>query len=125
MGFLVILILTALVTVYQLTKDPFADAVGDWKSIDRDGSNQTLSIKRSFMGEYTIKYYDDNAVPCGDQPASAEFTAHTKTHEIYSAYDFVCLWQVDKKGRTENAFIYDGDIDQIKDMFGTTWTRQN
>ena len=121
---LIVALFSALILAYQLTRDPFSYAVGEWESIDRDGSHQTLSIRRSILGEYRLRFYDERATFCGGGPGAAEMTARTETHIVKPIFEFVCVMNTNKKFGSQITFSYDRDVDQIVDIFGIIWTRQ-
>jgi hypothetical protein len=50
---------------------PAADPwIGKWKSVDLDGSNQTLTITKRADGAYDAILFDDSATLCGDIAAA-------------------------------------------------------
>ena len=121
--FMFVVLFAALVLLYRLPKDPFAGAVGEWKSIDKDNSFQTLSIRRSLTGEYRFVWYDEWTSVCVG-PGNAEFTASTKTNGINAVFDFVCVMNPNNKVSAQTRFVYDPDADRVVDMYGIIWTRR-
>lgn len=119
-----IVLVTAMVLAYQLTLDPFAGAVGDWESVDLDGSHQTMSIRRSLTGEYHIQLHDDKTSFCFDGPVNADFFTHTDRNAIDAYFYYICDLYPVRKFRSHIQFFYNRDEDEIKDLFGGPWTRQ-
>lgn len=128
----IILILTAgafylIQTNGWFAKEAFAGAIGNWEGRDGgDGSNQTLSIRRTVTGSYKVIYIDDSASACNGAPAWATMEKSTSTSNFTSSMEYFCKNRPDEPaGMIPRAnFIYNPNNDTILDSWGDTWRRQ-
>lgn len=98
--------------------DPFH---GGWKSIDTDGSSQTLSFGGS-GDTRRVRLVDTFASGCGGGMATASGVGTLSSNTVFVTLEVRCA-----NGSfipdTDVAFTYDADTDTITDSFGVDWHR--
>ena len=108
--------------------------VGNWVSIDSDGSSQTMEIVRSGGDDYEIVIRDDFAsTACSGAPATLTGTGLLATDErlVIARPELTCDdGTIPRNGPPPQAdladFTFDRDpvADQLTDRFGIVWRRE-
>ncbi|HEU0303275.1 MAG TPA: amidohydrolase family protein [Gaiellaceae bacterium] len=119
------LVLLALLVVVGMTAaraapaDPFS---GTWISVDlRDGSSQTLVLKRSKADSYDVTLTDDRASACGGEAVTGRGVGTAAGTKLSAPLTFTCP---DGK-RLEATFVvtYRAGDDTLVDDQGAVWAR--
>ncbi|HEU0303274.1 MAG TPA: VWD domain-containing protein [Gaiellaceae bacterium] len=95
--------------------------VGKWKSVDVDGSNQTLTIARR-AGAYDVLLFDDRASACGGIAANGVGVGTVAGNVMTGTTTITCA-----DGRVLGTFpfkgTYNAQNDTFTDGFGVVWSR--
>jgi hypothetical protein len=106
--------------------------IGDWVSIDVDGSNQTLSIRGGVGEAFDVRFEDFGATVCGTNPVTGSLYAATAQgsmtaagNDLTGSLPLYCqsnpprLW-----GNADLHFVYDPTADSLTDGIGVVWHRK-
>ena len=120
-------IAVGLVTATVLTTGAVGTAqtdswVGSWKSVDLDGSNQTLTITRRADGAYGVILFDDRAGVCGGIAASGDGVGTVAGNLMTGTTVITCA-----DGRNAGTFPFKGTYNAGNNTFtdglGVVWSR--
>jgi von Willebrand factor type D domain len=96
--------------------------IGKWKSVDTDGSNQTLTITRRGDGAYDVILFDDYASSCGGGTATGAGVGTVSGNTMSGTTTITCA-----DGRVTGTFpfkgTYDAKTDTFTDGLGVVWSR--
>jgi len=96
--------------------------IGKWKSVDLDGSNQTLTISRRADGAYDVIVFDDRAGICGGIAASGVGVGTVAGNTMTGTTTITCA-----NGKAAGTFplegTYDPKTDTFTDGLGVVWSR--
>lgn len=106
--------------------------IGDWVSVDIDGSNQTLSVSGGAGGTFDVSLEDFGATVCGTNPATGALFAATANGSLTgSGNDLTGIMPLYCQknpptffGNPEFHFTYDAVTDTLTDSIGVTWHRK-
>jgi hypothetical protein len=96
--------------------------VGKWRSVDLDGSNQTLDITRRADGSYDVILFDDRATLCGGAAASGAGVGTVSGSLMTGTTNITCA-----NGQVAGTFPFRGTYNPQSDTFtdglGVVWSR--
>jgi outer membrane protein assembly factor BamD (BamD/ComL family) len=125
--FLIVMILFVSAAIYAIVNlrpvEPFAKAAGEWKAVDKDKSEMTLSITRTARGAYKFVYYDTQTSTCQGGAAIAQFEGVSIESSISAPIEFHCNATPWEFANAEITLLYDADQDRLTDSNGITWHR--
>lgn len=96
--------------------------IGKWKSVDTDGSNQTLTIAKKADGAYDVLLHDDRASACGGIAANGVGVGNVSGNTMTGTTTITCA-----DGRVLGTFPFKGTYNAAGDTFtdglGVVWSR--
>ena len=101
------------------------ELTGTWTSTDTDGSSQTLTVRGSGQGAYSVFLVDDAATSaCGGAPAML-MGPGTFDGETLAVFGTLTCMPEGNVFRTRIPFelTYGAETDTLTDFTGVTWTR--
>ena len=101
------------------------ELAGTWTSTDTDGSSQTLTVRGSGEGAYSVFLVDDAATSaCGGAPARLVGPGAFDGETLAVFGTLTCL-PAGNVFRTRIPFelTYSAETDTLTDFTGVTWTR--
>jgi hypothetical protein len=117
-------------TVDLQPAEPPADAfLGDWVSVDLDGSDQRLTIRNRGDGTYDVELVDDSSTACGGDPATATGTGRLASPtrltvtQVYRCADGRVLTEVEGIRLDAWFFAYDPISNTLTDSTDVVWYR--
>jgi hypothetical protein len=99
---------------------------GSWRSIDIDGSHQTLDIQGSGQsGHHAMVLLDDSATAaCQGSPARFQGSGLVDGDSLLMTGTLTCMPGGNPlRGRTSLGFVYKPGTDTLSDDSGVTWYR--
>jgi hypothetical protein len=121
----------ALLTISVASAAPPSPFVGFWKSVDIDGSNQTLLISPAPGNSNRLFLFDRGATVCGlDSSGNPLYPATARGRGAVSGSDLSGTWNVwclsrpvTFYGNVGFNFTYDSGADTLTDGIGVVWHR--
>jgi hypothetical protein len=121
-GVLAVLVIAIALALSAASAAPADPWIGNWKSIDVDGSNQTLRISKRADGTYAVVLHDDSATLCDGIAAAGVGVGTVSGNAIAGTVAITCA-----DGRLAGTFPFKGTYDPKTDTFtdglGVVWSR--
>jgi hypothetical protein len=97
---------------------------GTWTSADRDGSSQTLEIRRTDGDVHEVVLRDDSAAPCSGTPSTETGSGQVRrVTELVTALALTCDDGRPPSGEAlaHLTFVHDPATDELTDSIGVVW----
>jgi hypothetical protein len=101
------------------------ELAGSWTSTDTDGSSQTLAVRGSGQGVYSVFLVDDAATSACDGAPAMFVGSGTFDGETLAVFGTLTCMPGGNVFRTRIPFefTYSAGTDTLTDFTGVTWTR--